>query len=83
MICDIMLGQWSVPVVPIEEVSFFSRMEYFCYMGIKYFNLGQFEEAIDQFSIAVKEKTLIDLEENAQIVEDEAESEDLEVPIEA
>jgi hypothetical protein len=46
-------------------------MEYFNYMGIKYFNLKQYEEAINQFSIAIKEKTLIDLEENSQIeVED-------------
>lgn len=29
-------------------------------MGIKYFNTGLFEEAINQFSVAVKEKTLMD-----------------------
>ena len=41
-------------------------MEYFCYLGIKYYNLGHFEEAANQFSIAIKEKTLMDLEENPQ-----------------
>ena len=71
MICDIMLGQWSTPEVIFDSLQFFSKMEYFNYMGIKYFNLKQYEEAINQFSIAIKEKTLIDLEENSQIeVED-------------
>jgi hypothetical protein len=41
-------------------------MEYHCFMGIKYFNIGQFDEAINQFTIAIKEKNLMDLEENVQ-----------------
>ena len=33
-------------------------------MGIKYYNLGMYEEAINQFLVAVKEKSLMDLEES-------------------
>lgn len=51
-------------------------MEYFCYMGIKYYNLNMYEEAINQFSLALKEKTLLDLEENSPI---SAEDEDLDI----
>ena len=62
MICDIILGSWSTEEVNPEGMQLFTRMEYHCYLGIKYFNLQHYEDAINHFSMAIKEKTLMDLE---------------------
>jgi len=40
MICDIMMGQWSVSEAPIDTLKIFSRVDYYCYLGIKYYHLG-------------------------------------------
>lgn len=84
MICDIMMGQWSVAEVAMDDLQFFTRMEFFCFLGIRYFNLGLFEDAISQFSLAIKEKTLNDLEENYPAAEEEEQEglEELDVPVE-
>ena len=58
-------------------------MEYFCYLGIRFFNLGMFEDSINQFSLAIKEKTLSDLEDNYAGAEEEQEGMDeLDAPVE-
>jgi len=33
-------------------------------LGIKHYHCGEFEEAISNFNLALKEKSLMDLEEN-------------------
>lgn len=60
-------------------------MEYFCYLGIKHFNLGQYEEAINHFSMGIKEKTLMDFEDTPQTnaEEESQEGDDLEVAVDA
>lgn len=62
MICDIILGCWSTEEVPYDDLQYFSRVEYYNYLGIKYFNAGSVEEALSNFSLALKEKSLRDLE---------------------
>lgn len=40
MICDILLGHWSVEESSAEDLEYFSRVEYYHYLGIKYYQLG-------------------------------------------
>jgi len=42
MICDIMMGKWSTNETDIDALNIFTRVDYYCYMGIKYYHLGQF-----------------------------------------
>lgn len=64
MICDILLGHWSVEESSAEDLEYFSRVEYYHYLGIKYYQQGEYEEALNNFNLAIKEKSLQDLEEN-------------------
>ena len=66
MICDIMMGKWSTNETEIDTINIFTRVDYYCYMGIKYYHLGQFEESITYFTYAIKQKGLMDLEQNSQ-----------------
>lgn len=83
MICEVMLGHWSVKEEGPEDLCVFNRMEYYCYVGIRHFGLGEYEEAISHFSYAIKEKSLMDLEGSAPGEEVEEEQEGAEAVIEA
>lgn len=61
MICDIILGQWSTNEQSAEDLEYFNRIEYYNYLGIKCYHQGNYEEALSNFSLALKEKSLLDL----------------------
>jgi hypothetical protein len=64
-ICEVILGHWSVEEAPADDLHFFTRVEYYCYLGIRSYHQQQFDEAINNFTLALKEKSLQDLEEGA------------------
>ncbi len=64
MICDIILGRWSTDDVFPDDLEYFTRVDYYSYLGIKYYQLGSYEEALNNFILSAKEKSLLDLEEN-------------------
>lgn len=42
MICDIILGKWSTADVFPDDLEYFTRVDYYSYLGIKYYQLGSF-----------------------------------------
>ena len=67
MICDILVEDIQVPEEKPTDLQYFSIVQYYCYLGIKYLKLQNYEEAINNFILASKEKSLSDLEEGTQI----------------
>jgi hypothetical protein len=61
MICEVILGHWSVEETPPDDLHFFTRVEYYSYLGIRSYHLQQYDEAINNFTLALKEKSLQDL----------------------
>ena len=65
MVCRIIEGVYSTEEYQPNDLEFFSRVAYYSYLGIRSFHLGEYQESIAHFSLAIKEKGLMDLEENA------------------
>lgn len=64
MICDIIMGKYPQEEVSAEDLEYFNRVEYYNYLGIKDYYQNDLEEAINNLNLALKEKSLMDLEEN-------------------
>lgn len=47
------------------KLKFFTIIQYYHLLGVAYFNLGEYERALEEFTIALKECQLRDMERNA------------------
>ena len=54
MICDIILGRWSTDDTFPDDLEYFTRVDYYSYLGIKCYQLGAYEEALNNFILAAK-----------------------------
>ena len=76
MVCQIIEGLYSVEEQSPQDMEYFDRVAYYSYLGIKSFHLGQYEEAISHFGMAMKEKGLMDLEDNTNSHNDDSDEEE-------
>lgn len=42
MICDIILGRWSTDDKFPDDLEYFTRVDYYSYLGVKYYHLGAY-----------------------------------------
>ena len=81
MICEIMLGNVEVKEQLPTDLSIFSLHHYYHYLGLKEYKLHNYDKAVENFMMAIKEKNLFDLEQgisnnNLQSEEDEEKDDD-------
>ncbi len=42
MVCDIILGRWSTDDAFPDDLEYFTRVDYYSYLGVKYYHLGAY-----------------------------------------